>query len=390
MIFEIGILAAAPIVTDGTATGTVGGVIFYIVIALCVSFLCSLLEAVLLSSSYSQVEMLAQAGSSAGLLMRKHKQNIEQAIAAILTLNTIAHTVGAAGAGAEAAGVFGNEWVGVISAIITLLILVLSEIIPKTLGAAYWLNLLPFAGYAIRILIWLTYPAVWSFERLTALITPKHRQPSVTRSELEMLAQMSMGQGGLLEKENRIFRNLLHLDKVRVSDIMTPRMVVFTFQRDLTVREALAEHPVIAYSRIPIYDESIDDCNSFILRHDLLQAAAEDRHEIPLLTLARPLVSVPETLSVAKVMDEFLVRQQHLLLVFDEHGGSAGVVTLEDAIESLFGLEITDESDVVSDLRELARQRHTRKTIEQAQETDAPAEDNTRQVNRSQIAANPG
>jgi CBS domain containing-hemolysin-like protein len=359
----IPILAAAPIVPgDGEVTGTVSGIIFYIVLALGISGLCSLLEAVLLTSSVSQVEMLAQEDKPAGLLMRKHKQNIEQAIAAILTLNTIAHTVGAAGAGAQAAGVFGNQWVGWISMVITLLILVLSEILPKTLGAVYWKDLLPFTAYTIQGFIWLTYPAVWLFQRLTDLITPKGDQPSITRSELEIMAQISTGEGALEEREKRILKNLLHLDRVQVGAVMTPRMVMFALSQEMTVGEMVKQHPALAHSRIPIYDRSVDDCESFVLRYDVLKAAAEDRDSMQLKELARPMSSVPEVLPVAKVMDEFFTRQQHILLVFDEHGGIAGIITMEDAIESLFGLEITDESDVVSDLRQLAKQRYTRKS----------------------------
>lgn len=387
--------AAGPI--SGDATGTVGGLLLYILIALGISGLCSLLEAVLLSSSYSQIEILAQAGRPAGLLMKKHKQNIEQAIAAILTLNTIAHTVGAAGAGAEAVGVFGSQWLGVISAVITLLILVLSEIIPKTLGAVYWKSLLPFTAFGIQLLIWTTYPAVWLFQRLTDLITPHGKQPSITRGELEIMAQISAGEGALEERENRILKNLLHLNRVNVGDIMTPRMVVFALQQDMTVGETVRQHPILTYSRVPIFDKTIDDCESFVLRYDILKAAAEDRHSMTLKELARPIGSVPEVLPVSKVMDEFFTRQQHILLVFDEHGGMAGIITMEDAIESLFGLEITDESDVVSDLRELARLRYNRTSRLQpellsrinASDNGQDAADDTRATRESSTVTEP-
>ncbi len=354
---KILLAATAP---TGQVEGSVGGLIFYITIALSISFLCSILEAVLLSSSLSHIEVLASEGRRAGLVMRKQKQNVEQAISAILTLNTIAHTVGAAGAGAQAAAVFGNEFLGVISAVLTLLILVFSEIIPKTLGAVYWKQLMPPSAYIIQFLVWILYPAVWAFQKLTNLLAPGEREPTVTRSELEILARVSIEEGALKEEESLILRNLLKLDGVRVQDVMTPRTVMFMAPETDTIQDIVKNHPVLSYSRIPIYTDSPDDITGFVLRHDVLKAAAEDRDQMPLKEIARPIESVPETLSVAKALEIFMTKQLHILLVFDEFGGTAGIITLEDAIESLLGAEITDESDHVSDLRELARQRYER------------------------------
>lgn len=345
----------------GSATGgSISGLLIYIAVGLGFSFLCSILEAVLLSSSLSHVEMTASTGGRAGRLMRHYKQNVELAISAILTLNTIAHTVGAAGAGAEAAGIFGNEYIGAISAILTLLILVFSEIIPKTLGATYWKQLLPFAAYAIHFLVITLYPLVWLFQRLTDLITPSEREPTVTRSELEILAQVSTQEGALKQGESLILRNLLTLDGVQVQDIMTPRTVLFMLEEDDTVEKVTSKHKVMSYSRIPIYKETPDDITSFVLRYDLLKAAAEDRLAVSMRSLARPIQSVPETLSVAAALEKFMAEQEHIFLVFDEYGGTAGIITLEDAVESLLGAEITDESDPVADMRELARRRMSR------------------------------
>lgn len=342
------------------ANGSVGGLLLYITIALSISFLCSILEAVLLSTSLAYIELRASMGKRAGTIMRRHKQNVEQAISAILTLNTIAHTVGAAGAGAQAAAVFGNQWLGLISAILTFLILVFSEIIPKTLGAVYWKQLMAPSAYLIQVMVISLYPIVWAFEKLTTILSPEQRAPTVTRSELEILAELSTQEGALKKEESLILRNLLKLDGVQVYDIMTPRPVMFTLQENITVSEVLEKYPVLSYSRIPIYTNSPDDISNFVLRYDILVAVADDNDDIPLKQLARPLESIHESVSVAKALETFITKQSHILHVFDEYGGTAGIITLEDTIESLLGAEITDESDRITDMRELARHRYER------------------------------
>ena len=355
------IVLYAPIAPAGAeGEGSFVTLVLYVLLALSVSFLCSMCEAVLLSTSHSHVELLVQSGSQAGSLLRHQKDNVDRPIAAILTLNTIAHTAGAAGAGAEAALLFGNDLIGLITVVLTLLILVFSEIIPKTLGAVYWKPLSPFIAYMIHAMILIFYPAVWAFERMTRLLTPREKEPTVTRSDLEVLAEISSGEGALEKTEHVILTNLLHLSAVHVSDIMTPRTVMFSLQQDMTVGELLKRHRVLPYSRMPIYDESSDDIKLFVLRSEVLMAAAQDKHDTGLKTLARPLHSVPESMTVDTVLDEFTNRQQHLFLVFDEYGGTAGIITMEDAVESLIGVEITDESDLVEDLRELAQQRYQR------------------------------
>lgn len=357
----LSITAYAPVIpSDENAMGSVSVLVFYVTVAIAASFICSICEAVLLSSSHSHIEIMAQQGKRAGLIMQRLKANVEQPIAAILTLNTVAHTVGAASAGAEAAAVFGNEYVGVISAVLTLLILILSEIIPKTIGANYWKQLMPFTAYFTQGLVIILYPAVYAFQRLNHFMTPTGESFTVTRSELEMLAQIGAGEGTLKETENRIFKNLLHLGNVMVTDIMTPRTVMLALQQDMTVSEVLAEHPAIPYSRIPIFAETPDYITGFVLRHDIMQAGAEDQVNMQLLQMVRELHSVPETTTVAQVLDAFISQKQHIFLVFDEYGGTAGIITMEDAIESLLGTEITDESDLAADLREMARQRYMR------------------------------
>lgn len=341
--------------------GAITSLIIYILIALGFSFLCSIWEAVLLSTSFSHIELLVKQGKRAGRIMRHHKEKLEQGISAILTLNTIAHTVGAAGAGAQAAIIFGNKWIGLISAILTFLILIFSEIIPKTLGAHFWKQLTPFTAYGVKALIWILYPVVWGTQGLSRLFIPRKREAVISRSELEVLAQIGVKEGTLEEKEHLIFKNLLYLNRVKVSDIMTPRTVVFMLQEDMTVREVFANHRILAYSRIPVYNESMDDITGFVLRHQILSAAVEGKEQLELHQFARSIHPVPDIINVARLLEEFIKRQEHIFLVINEYGGTEGIITLEDAIESLLGVEITDETDIVADLRALAKQRRSQR-----------------------------
>lgn len=358
---DIPIVLAASIATDGAVSGSVQGLIFYISLAIVLSFLCSLLEAALLSTPNSFIQTEAQTGKRAALLMKAHKEDIDAPITSILTLNTFAHTLGAAGAGAEAVGVFGSQWASVITVILTLMILIFSEIIPKTVGAVYWRQLFGFTAYTVKFFVVGLYPFVWAFNYLTRIITPEKNGPTITRRELEMMAQISATEGALDKNESRIVSNLFRLSSVKVWDIMTPRTVMLAFPRDLTVGEILDNgQRSMPYSRIPIYQDSSDNITGFVLRHDIFRAAANDDHHTPLYTFERPIHFVPETMTITRVLEEFVARQQHIFVVFDEYGGTAGIITMEDAMESLLGIEITDESDVVADLRQLAQQRYER------------------------------
>lgn len=358
------LITTTPILAAGTSTaggtGEWGLLVLYVVIALGVSFLCSIWEAAMLSTPVSHIELLVQEGSQAGTIMQGLRQNVEHPISAILTLNTIAHTVGAAGAGAEATAIFGSEFFGIISAVLTLLILVFSEIIPKTLGAVYAKQLTPFTAYSLRLLLFVFTPAVFAFEFITRTMRPSEETPTVTRSELQVMARISAEEGGIRERENRIVSNLLQLADVQIETIMTPRTVVLMFQQDLTVGAVMKMHTVLPYSRIPLYGESADDINGYVLRHEIYKRAAADEYDVKMRTIARGLHAVPETNSVAQVLDEFIAKQDHIFLVIDEYGGTAGLITLEDTVETLLGIEILDESDRVADLRQLAQRRYQR------------------------------
>ena len=362
------------VATGAEGAGEWSALIFYVVLALGISFLCSIWEAAMLSTPVSHIELLVQQGNKAGSIMQSLRQNVEHPISAILTLNTIAHTVGAAGAGAEATAIFGSEFFGIISAVLTLLILVFSEIIPKTLGAVYAKPLTPFTAYSLRALLWLMKPAVFAFEFVTRSMRPSHDAPTVTRSELQVMARISAEEGGIHERENRIVANLLQLAEVQVETIMTPRTVMAMFQERQTIAEITASGALLPFSRIPVYGDSADDIKGYVLRHDIYKRAAADDHAVRLSDIVRPLDVVPETNSVAQVLDDFIAKQEHIFLVIDEYGGTAGLITMEDAVETLLGIEILDESDPVADLRQLARRRY-QSQLDQLRLTGAPDAD---------------
>jgi CBS domain containing-hemolysin-like protein len=329
----------------------------YVAVALSVSFLCSIWEAVLLATPLSHIELMVQGGSKAGKHLQQMRRNVEQPISAILTLNTIAHTVGAAGAGAEATRIFGSQWFGVISAVLTLLILVFSEVIPKTLGTVYCRRLSGFTGTSVHALVRIFYPFVRVFDLMTRAMRPKHRRPTVTRAELAVMARISADEGGLQKGEQRTFENLLKLSEIKISEVMTPRTVIFMLPETSTVGELLSRGDLPPFSRIPISPGSADDIRAYVLMQDILERGVNDEDDITLHELGRPLEIRPGTASVASVLDFFIDQHAHILLVVDEYGGTAGLVTLEDALETLLGREIVDESDRVADLQDLARQR---------------------------------
>jgi len=357
----------------------------YVAVALSVSFLCSIWEAVLLATPLSHIELMVQGGSQAGKQLQRMRRNVEQPISAILTLNTIAHTVGAAGAGAEATQIFGSRWFGLISAVLTLLILVFSEIIPKTLGTVYCRSLSGFTGKSVHWLVRIFYPFVRVFDLITRTMRPKHRRPAVTRAELAVMARISAQEGGIKAGEQRTFENLLKLNQIKIDEVMTPRTVIFMLPETTTVGEVLTRGELPPFSRIPISPDSADNIRAYVLMQDILERGANDEDEITLGELGRPIEIMPGTRSVASVLDHFIDQQTHILLVVDEFGGTAGLVTLEDALETLLGREIVDESDRVADLQQLARQRqglqwewfarmrkNTRRSTRQDVPTDTP------------------
>lgn len=338
--------------------------IIYVTIALLFSFLCSIAEAVILSVSPAYVSLLEKEGKPSGKLLRKLKSEINKPLAAILTLNTITHTMGAAGAGAQAAAVFGNAYVGVASAVLTLLILIFSEIIPKTLGAHYWRALAPATAYGLRALVWTLYPFVKFSEWLMSGLTHGPTLNGFSREEFAAMAELSAQEGELAQQETVILKNLLLLRQTQVRDAMTPRTVVFSLPVNLRIEEFFHKYDHVRFSRIPVYADNQEHVTGFVLRSDLLLAQARGNSDNPLTNYVRPMSTLLDSMSLSQAFDELMRERSHIVLVVDEYGGVAGILTLEDVIETLLGLEIVDEGDKTEDMRKLA-QRLRRKRLKE-------------------------
>ena len=327
--------------------------LFYLFLALGVSFVCSMTESGLLSISRSHIAALLKDKRRSGTILKGMKENIDRPLAGILTLNTIAHTVGAAGVGAQSLVVFGNQWVAASSAVLTLLILVLSEIIPKTVGVVYARPLAPFTAYVVTGMIVVTYPLVIAFQALSGAISRGH-QPRLTRDEFALLAELGQSEGALQEQEYRVIHNLLRLRKIPVREVMTPRTVTFMLPKSMSVAEVLNTHGPLQFARIPVFESDKDEPIGFVLRKAIYEALGKGKGAQTLEALVNPIHAVPETATVAGLLHELIKHRRHISLVVDEHGGTAGIVTLEDAIETLLGEEIVDETDSVADMRTLA------------------------------------
>lgn len=330
----------------------------YILLALIFSFLCSVAEAVLLSITPTYIEGTRERfPARARLLTRLRQSNVDQSLAAILTLNTIAHTVGAVGAGAEATKVFGSAWVGLFSAIMTLLILFLSEIIPKTIGAVHWRRLAWPTALFVNALIKILYPFIWFAEKLTRLIAHGKTMHVFSRDEFIAMADIGERSGRIHEHESRIFRNLFEFGSLRAMDIMTPRTVISALKQGLTVSEAAQIVAGQPFSRYPVYVRDIDDAPGFVLKEDIFILKLKGQGDTRLEKIERKLRAVPETTSLAMLLEFLLDQRQPIALVVDEYGGTSGLVTLEDVVETLLGMEIVDEMDEVQDMRALARRQ---------------------------------
>jgi len=376
--------------TDALAIGLPGGastdtgytstdvilLISYILLALVFSFLCSVAEAVLLSITPSFIAELRNRKPKLSALLKRLKQdNVDQSLAAILTLNTIAHTVGAIGSGAKATVVFGSAWFGLFSAIMTLMILFLSEIIPKTIGAVHWRKLAGLTAQFVRGLIWSLYPLIWVSEALTRLIAKGKNAHVFKREEFIAMVGVGEGAGQIDEQESRIIRNLFRFGALTAEDIMTPRTVISAFPQYMTVSEALGPRHNTVFSRIPLYQTDIDHITGFILRDDLLLSKAKNKNDVTLDSLKRTLFTVPGEMNLSDLLTFLLNHRQHIALVVGEFGGTKGLVTMEDVLETLLGLEIVDEMDAVEDMQSMARQQWAKRAKAMGLEVPANKQD---------------
>ena len=332
-------------------------VILYLLLALSVSFLCSVLEAVLLSTPVSFITMKEQEGARNAPLMKRLKQDIDKPISAILSLNTIAHTVGSAGVGAEAVKVFGEVYFGVISAVLTILILVLSEIIPKTIGSYYWRQLAMPSATIIRGIIFICYPLVWLSEWITKLVASKKQPLSVSREEVSAMVSVGTQEGVFDSSESQMIQSLFKLSSKTLYEIMTPRTVAITACENMKLKEFYANQMHRIYSRIPVYDDNPNFITGFVLKQTVLEELAEDKFDMRLKDIRRPILSFNEDRLVNEVWEEMLLKKEHIAQVQDEYGCFLGIITMEDIIETVIGREIVDESDTIVDMQAYAREK---------------------------------
>jgi len=332
--------------------------LLFFVLSVGVSFVCSVLESVLLSINMSYVAVLEKERPSVGKLLRLQKENINKSIASILILNTIANTLGAAAVGAQASEVFGNDAVVIVSVILTFAILFLSEIIPKTIGAIYWKQLAPLAAYFIRIFIWMTYPIILTTLAVTNKISQgKGDAHTLTKEELLESMLMSEDEGVIDEKESDVIENMLNLDNIKVSEVLTPRSVVFALDENMTVKEVIEkEEAIFKFSRIPVFKETIEDVTGIVLTKKLFRQALKD-DSVTLKSVKKDIFAINENVPVSKALDLFISKKEHMFLVKDNYDQTEGILTLEDCVETILGVEIMDESDTTADMRELAKHK---------------------------------
>lgn len=363
--------------------------IFYLLLALCVSFVCSVLEAVLLSTPLSYIEVIksrvragvVKDGASrqshrklrSVLVFVKIKNNIDKSLSAILSLNTVAHTVGAAGVGAQSAKVFGSAYVGMTSFLLTFVILVLSEILPKSLGTRYWRSLCLMSGRVIRVLVWICYPLVILSEGIAWLVTRGKKDPGVSREEVSALVNIGSKEGIFTQEELLGLRSMLDLRNLRVRDIMTPRMVAVTACEEMTLGEFYHGKNYLKYSRIPVYEEeNPDHITGFVLLKHVFEQLAADRFDLKLKSIKRPIFVAVESQKLLSLWNRMQQstnveaeeenrpgrkKREQIAMVVDEYGSFVGIVTVEDMVETMLGMEIVDEKDTITDMQQYARQR---------------------------------
>lgn len=323
-------------------------------LVLTISFICSLCEAVLLSLSPAFVAVQAEENPKSGKVLSHIVENTDRSLSAILTLNTISHTLGSAWIAYQVQKEFGEYWVTLFSVFLTFMILIFSEILPKTIGKNNPKALAVFTAYCVQIMIVALYPFVKISEFFSRALTTPSEEPDITRDEMIKSAEIGVEEGTLKIKESNIIRNLMMLDKIYVSDIMTPRSVFTALDASMTVDEVSKKFRPIRFSRIPVFEESLDNIIGLTHRYRILEALSQDHHDKPIRDIIMPIASLSERMSVSQALDFFIKEKDHLALVTDEYGVVTGLVTLEDAVETLLGVEIVDEFDNIEDMRKYA------------------------------------
>ncbi|MGM0621622.1 MAG: CNNM domain-containing protein [Bacteroidota bacterium] len=349
--------------------------LFYFILSIVVSFFCSMWEAVLLSITPSFISRMQNEKPTVGHILNKMKEDIDKPLSAILTLNTFAHTVGALGVGVQAGKLFGANnltvlginmtYEGLIAGVMTLAILVLSEIIPKTLGANSWKKLTPFTVRSLRVLMFVLAPFVWMSKSITRLVNTEKGRSVFSRADFAAMADAGLKSGALDREEKSIIQNLLRLENLKVRDIMTPRSVILMVNEELPMKEIYEEINPMVFSRIPVYHEHPDNITGLILKDNILEKLAQDEHSIKASEIKRDILFVEDSFTVAKLMDTLILNREHLAMVVDDFGSVVGLVTMEDLFETLLGLEIVDETDKVEDLQKLALEKWEKRNNKQ-------------------------
>jgi CBS domain containing-hemolysin-like protein len=336
--------------------------ILYLFVALFFSFMCSVLEAVLLSITPSYIGALINKGKRSGYALQRLKNKIDRPLSAILTLNTFAHTIGAAGVGARAQKIWGNEYVSVVSAVLTLLILIFSEIIPKTLGANYWKQLAPLSAPLLQILI---HSPLYPFIVLSNFISRVLRKPqhshSLNRAEVEALAERGVREGVFDRKESRILLNLMRFNSLYTKTTMTPRTIIVAAAESRPIREFYRSHDTLRVSRIPVYRDSIDTITGYVLKDDILEHIIAGTAERPLSSIRRDILIVPQHMPLMKLFYRLINHHTHIAAVVGEYGETVGLITMEDVIETLVGIDIMDEQDSIRNMQREARKKWKRR-----------------------------
>ena len=345
--------------------------IFFFVVSIVVSFLCSIWEAVFLSITPSYISQIEQEKPTIGKLLIRFKEDVDRPLIAILTLNTAAHTIGAVGVGIQAGKLLGSQYLNlrffeisyesIIAGLMTLAILILSEIIPKTIGVSFWRKLTPFTIQSIRVILIICAPIVWFTKWMTNLVKDENGRSVFSRADFAAMADAGLKSGALDKEEKSIIQNLLRLENLKVRDIMTPRSVVLTADEDSTLIDIYKDLKPLQFSRIPVFKEHPDNITGLILKDSILENLAEDRHKRKAAEIKRDILFVEDEYTVAKLMDVLIMKRQHLAMVADKFGSVVGLVTMEDLFETLLGLEIIDESDKVEDLQKFARENWEKK-----------------------------
>lgn len=329
----------------------------YLFLALFISFLCSIMESVLLTTPQSFLIVKQEQGKTWAKSYNDLKDNIDKPLSAILSLNTVAHTIGAAGVGAQAVKIWGEASFGIVSAILTILILVVTEIIPKTIGARFWRQLSKFSYFTIKGMIILTYPLVLMSSIIVKLVSKNKNEQSISREEIAAMANIGADEGVFTKKEHKIIQNLLRLKNVKVEVIMTPRVVLAIANEELLLKDFFKDKDYLKFSRIPIYSENDENITGYVMRQRVFEKLAEDQYQLKLKDIKRDIVIVPRTMVLFNLWEKLLEKKEHIALIVDEYGGLDGVVTMEDIIETLLGLEITDEKDTIVDMQKYAKER---------------------------------